>query len=78
MNVLKEAREERETILEGRAQAFTIASEQKLISKINALFGRYETLKEQLNKMSAFDSNPARSISEKPLTEEAPTAGTPS
>lgn len=28
--------------------------------------------------MSAFDSNPARSISEKPLTEEAPTAGTPS
>ena len=46
MNVLKEAREERETILEGRAQAFTIASEQKLIQKINSLFGRLETLKE--------------------------------
>ena len=38
MNVFKEAREERETIIEGRAQAFTVQSEQKLINKIDSLF----------------------------------------
>ena len=41
---MKESREERDTLLEGRAQAFTVQSEQKLISKINALHGRYENL----------------------------------
>jgi len=40
--VLKESREEQITLLEGRAQAFTIQSEQKLISKINSLIGRFE------------------------------------
>jgi len=40
--VLKESREEQITLLEGRAQAFTIQCEQKLISKINSLIGRFE------------------------------------
>ena len=50
MSVMKESREERDTLLEGRAQAFTVQSEQKLISKINALHGRYEALQQQLQK----------------------------
>ena len=47
---MKEAREERETLLEGRAQAFTVQSEQKLIQKINALHGRYEAIQQQVQK----------------------------
>ena len=46
MGVLKEAREEQNTLLEGRAQAFTVQSEQKLVAKINSLYGRYETLQD--------------------------------
>lgn len=44
LSVIKESRDERETLIEGRAQAFTVQSEQKLITKINALYGRVEAL----------------------------------
>ena len=47
MAVLKESRDEQITLLEGRTQAFTVQSEQKLISKINSLIGRFEAINSQ-------------------------------
>ena len=48
--MMNKGREEKDIILEGKAQAFTIESERKLIQKINMLFGRVDALKEVLSK----------------------------
>ena len=46
--MLTQNREEKDIILEGKAQAFTIESERKLIQKINLLFGRVDALKDMI------------------------------
>ena len=48
--MLNQNREEKDIILEGKAQAFTIESERKLVQKINLLFGRVDALKETISK----------------------------
>ena len=48
--MLNQNREEKDIILEGKAQAFTIESERKLIQKINLLFGKVDALKETISK----------------------------
>lgn len=46
ITTLEEARKEKDTLLEGRCQAFTVESERKLIQKINLLFGRMDAIKD--------------------------------
>ena len=48
--MMNKGREEKDIIIEGKAQAFTVESERKLIQKINLLFGRVEALKESVSK----------------------------
>ena len=48
LGVVKDSRDERETILEGRSQAFTVQSEQKIVAKLNQLHGRVEALTNQV------------------------------
>ena len=47
---MNKGREEKDIIIEGKAQAFTVESERKLIQKINLLFGRVDALKESVSK----------------------------
>ena len=49
LGVVKDSRDERETILEGRSQAFTVQSEQKIVAKLNQLHGKIEALTNQAN-----------------------------
>ena len=51
--MLNKGREEKDIIIEGKAQAFTIESERKLIQKINLLFGRVDALKDVISKKEA-------------------------
>ena len=49
LGVVKDSRDERETILEGRSQAFTVQSEQKIVSRLNQLHGKVEALQSQMS-----------------------------
>ena len=81
MAVLKEAREEQNTLLEGRSAAFTVQSEQKLVSKINSLQGKLEAIEDRLNRSTNQFSRtgqeqlkqPARAESQPPLQSGSPT-----
>jgi hypothetical protein len=41
--------QEKDTLIEGRAQQFTVDSERGLSQKINMLFGKFDALKTQLD-----------------------------
>ena len=78
MGVLKETREEQNTLLEGRAQAFTVQSEQKLVTKINQMFGRLEELQEQVAKAQLGGSIPVSAAGREPSERALSGAGKPS